>query len=49
MMNDNYVQWILHDWGNEDCIKILKKCKEAIPSKENGGKVIIIDVHGDIG
>ncbi|KAF3677893.1 Trans-resveratrol di-O-methyltransferase [Capsicum annuum] len=23
---------------------LLKKCKEAIPSKENGGKVIIIDM-----
>ncbi|KAG5617575.1 hypothetical protein H5410_017399 [Solanum commersonii] len=36
-------QWILHDWSDEDCAKILKKCKEAIPSKENGGKVIVID------
>jgi len=24
-------------------VKILKKCKESIPSKEEGGKVIIID------
>ena len=22
----------------------MKKCKEAIPSKENGGKVIVIDI-----
>ncbi|KAH0689973.1 hypothetical protein KY289_017331 [Solanum tuberosum] len=29
---------------DEDCVKILKKCKEAIPSKENGGKVIVIDI-----
>ncbi|MCD7467905.1 hypothetical protein HAX54_005607 [Datura stramonium] len=29
---------VLHDWSDEDCIKILRKCKEAIPSKENGGK-----------
>ncbi|MCD7471929.1 hypothetical protein HAX54_012725 [Datura stramonium] len=35
---------VLHDWSDEDCIKILRKCKEAIPSKENGGKVIIIDM-----
>ncbi|XP_052177573.1 trans-resveratrol di-O-methyltransferase-like [Diospyros lotus] len=35
---------ILHDWDDETCIKILKKCKEAIASKENGGKVIVIDV-----
>ena len=25
-------------------MKILKKCKEAIPGKEEGGKVIIIDI-----
>ncbi|XP_071689121.1 trans-resveratrol di-O-methyltransferase-like [Rutidosis leptorrhynchoides] len=37
-------QWMLHDWSDEDCIKILKKCKDAIPTKENGGKVIIIEM-----
>ncbi|KAL3374203.1 hypothetical protein AABB24_005923 [Solanum stoloniferum] len=41
------LKWILHDWSNEDCIKILKKCKEAIPSKENGGKVILIEIVMD--
>ncbi|XP_052163116.1 5-pentadecatrienyl resorcinol O-methyltransferase-like [Oryza glaberrima] len=36
---------VLHDWSDEDCIKILKCCKEAIiPSKDAGGKIIIIDV-----
>ncbi|KAK1325042.1 Tabersonine 16-O-methyltransferase [Acorus calamus] len=25
------LKWILHDWGDEDCVKILKRCKEAIP------------------
>ncbi|XP_059311036.1 myricetin 7/4'-O-methyltransferase 2-like [Lycium ferocissimum] len=34
---------VLHNWGDEDCVKILKKCKESIPSREKGGKVIIID------
>ncbi|XP_060168995.1 myricetin 7/4'-O-methyltransferase 2-like [Lycium barbarum] len=34
---------ILHDWRDDDCVKILKKCKESIPSREKGGKVIIID------
>ncbi|KAL4586374.1 hypothetical protein LXL04_011010 [Taraxacum kok-saghyz] len=38
------LKWILHDWSDEECIKILLKCKDAIPSKENGGKVIIIDM-----
>ncbi|PHT33753.1 hypothetical protein CQW23_25553 [Capsicum baccatum] len=36
------LKWILHDWSDEDCIKILKKCKEAISNKKNGGRVIII-------
>ncbi|KAM3247434.1 hypothetical protein P3L10_009201 [Capsicum annuum] len=29
------------------CIQILKKCKEATPSKENGGRLIIIDMVMD--
>ncbi|KAI7734258.1 hypothetical protein M8C21_011571, partial [Ambrosia artemisiifolia] len=37
-------EWILHDWSDEECMKILKQCKEAIPCKENGGKIIIIDM-----
>ncbi|KAF3667317.1 Tabersonine 16-O-methyltransferase [Capsicum annuum] len=36
---------ILHDWKGKDCVKILKKCKESIPSREKGGKVIIIDTE----
>lgn len=36
-------QRILHDWSDEDCLKILKNCRRAIPEKDNGGKVIIID------
>ncbi|KAA0040349.1 (RS)-norcoclaurine 6-O-methyltransferase-like [Cucumis melo var. makuwa] len=36
-----FLKWILHDWEDEECIKILKKCKEAIP--KSGGKVIIIE------
>ncbi|KAK6780163.1 hypothetical protein RDI58_022347 [Solanum bulbocastanum] len=38
------LKWVLHDWSDEECIKRLKKCKEAIPRKEKGGKVIIIDM-----
>ncbi|KAI3744118.1 hypothetical protein L1987_57194 [Smallanthus sonchifolius] len=37
-------KWILHDWSDEECVKILKRCREVIPSKENGGKLIIIDM-----
>uniref|UniRef100_A0A452ZJP3 O-methyltransferase C-terminal domain-containing protein n=1 Tax=Aegilops tauschii subsp. strangulata TaxID=200361 RepID=A0A452ZJP3_AEGTS len=38
------MKWVFHDWGDEDCVKILKKCKEAIPPREAGGKVIIVDM-----
>ncbi|KAL9327398.1 hypothetical protein ACSQ67_008043 [Phaseolus vulgaris] len=35
---------VLHDWNDELCIKILKKCKEAICGRGKEGKVIIIDI-----
>jgi len=35
---------VLHDWSDEECVNILKRCREAITSKGKGGKVIIIDV-----
>ncbi|XP_052134667.1 acetylserotonin O-methyltransferase 1-like [Oryza glaberrima] len=30
---------ILHDWSDDDCVKILQRCKEAIPARKDGGKV----------
>ncbi|KAJ6843818.1 trans-resveratrol di-O-methyltransferase-like isoform X2 [Iris pallida] len=36
------IKWV-HGWSDEECVKILKNCKEAIPTKEKGGKAIIID------
>lgn len=39
-----FFKWVLHDWGHEDCVKILKNCRKAIPPREEGGKVIIIDI-----
>lgn len=36
-----HLQWVLHDWGDDDCIRILKKCREAIPIDK--GKVIIVE------
>ncbi|KAM7280037.1 hypothetical protein ACFE04_007171 [Oxalis oulophora] len=35
------LKWIIHDWPDKECIKILKNCWKAIP--ENG-KVIMIDI-----
>lgn len=40
----NAWQHVLHDWSDEQCVKALAKCKKAIPSREAGGKVIVIDV-----
>ncbi|GMP54434.1 hypothetical protein CsSME_00019612 [Camellia sinensis var. sinensis] len=37
-----FMKWIMHDWNDEDCVKILKDCRKAIPKKT--GKMIIIDV-----
>lgn len=36
------MQWIIHDWTDEESVKLLRKCKEAIIC--NGGKVIIVDI-----
>ena len=38
------IQWILHDWNEEECVKLLKQCKEAITINDKKGKVIIIDL-----
>ncbi|KAJ3677182.1 hypothetical protein LUZ60_002906 [Juncus effusus] len=36
---------VLHDWTDEKCVIILKRCKESISSSaESGGKVIIVDI-----
>ena len=31
----------MHDWSDENCVKILKNCRKAIPEKS--GKIIIVD------
>lgn len=38
-------QNILHDWGDDDCIKIIQRCREAIAPRNAGGKVIIIEME----
>ncbi|CAI0420830.1 unnamed protein product [Linum tenue] len=38
-----FLKWVLCDWGDESCVKILKQAKEAVTS--NGkGKVMIADM-----
>ncbi|KAK4275988.1 hypothetical protein QN277_018992 [Acacia crassicarpa] len=41
------IKSVLLNWDDEDCIKVLKNAKEAISSKGNEGKVIIIDLVFD--
>lgn len=35
------MKWIMHNWDDENCIKILNNCGKALP--ETGGKLIIVD------
>ena len=37
-----FLQSILHNWDDDNCIKILKKCKYALFSNGKNGKIIII-------
>nr|XP_025885166.1 myricetin O-methyltransferase-like isoform X2 [Solanum lycopersicum] len=41
-----YLQHVLHNWSDEDCVKILKRCRGAIKDKNEGrkGKFLIIDM-----
>nr|6I6K_A Chain A, O-methyltransferase 1 [Papaver somniferum]6I6K_B Chain B, O-methyltransferase 1 [Papaver somniferum]6I6L_A Chain A, O-methyltransferase 1 [Papaver somniferum]6I6L_B Chain B, O-methyltransferase 1 [Papaver somniferum] len=34
------LKWVLHDWGDERCVKLLKNCWNSLPV---GGKVLIIE------
>ncbi|XP_030460137.2 trans-resveratrol di-O-methyltransferase-like [Syzygium oleosum] len=39
------LRWMLHAWSDENCVKVLRKCKEAIGDRNNEqAKVIIIDI-----
>ncbi|XVF04706.1 hypothetical protein REPUB_Repub05bG0108100 [Reevesia pubescens] len=35
-----FMKWILHDWSDDHCLKLLKNCYKAIP---DDGKVIVVD------
>lgn len=36
------MQWILHDWSDEECIKLLRNCYKALPDT---GKVIVVEAN----
>ncbi|KAK9073580.1 hypothetical protein SSX86_007904 [Deinandra increscens subsp. villosa] len=35
-----FLKWIVHGWGDDDCIKFLKNCYKALP---DDGNVIIVE------
>lgn len=37
------MQTVFHFYDDEDCLKLLKKCREAIASNGERGKVSIVD------
>ncbi|RPH80518.1 MAG: methyltransferase [Nitrospiraceae bacterium] len=38
---DAYImKYILHDWNDEECVRILRKCRDAMNEK---GKVLVVD------
>ncbi|AQL05852.1 5-pentadecatrienyl resorcinol O-methyltransferase [Zea mays] len=39
-----FLKTALHDWGDDECVKILKNCRQAISPCDEGGKVIIMDM-----
>ncbi|KAD5318270.1 hypothetical protein R6Q59_033514 [Mikania micrantha] len=36
-----FMKWILHDWNDEHCVKLLKNCYKALPQD---GKVIVVEL-----
>nr|XP_020183705.1 flavonoid O-methyltransferase-like protein Os11g0303600 [Aegilops tauschii subsp. strangulata] len=37
------LKYVLHNWSDQDCVKILTRCRQAISQVAKAGKVIIID------
>ncbi|MCO5611993.1 hypothetical protein L7F22_066254 [Adiantum nelumboides] len=35
-----FMKWILHDWSDSHCVRILENCNKALPKD---GKVIVVD------
>ncbi|KAF7152763.1 hypothetical protein RHSIM_Rhsim01G0111200 [Rhododendron simsii] len=35
-----FMKWILHDWSDDHCVKLLKNCHKALP---DNGKIIVVE------
>ncbi|KAG2551577.1 hypothetical protein PVAP13_9KG404800 [Panicum virgatum] len=43
-----FLKSTLHDWGDEECVKILKNCKQAVAPRDEGGKIVSVFFDFDI-
>ncbi|CAN6198336.1 unnamed protein product [Urochloa humidicola] len=44
-----FLKAVLNSWDDASCVKVLRRCKAAIPARDAGGKVIILNMvlgHG---
>ncbi|CAN6208269.1 unnamed protein product [Urochloa humidicola] len=44
-----FLKAVLNSWDDDSCVKVLRRCKEAIAARDAGGKVIIVNMvlgHG---
>ena len=39
-----FLRFILHDWPEDDCVRILKNIRTVIPKAEEGGRLYIAEV-----
>ena len=39
-----FLRFILHDWREDDCVRILKNIRAVIPKAEEGGRLYIAEV-----
>lgn len=39
-----FLRFVLHDWFEDGCVKILKSIRDVIPSAENGGRLYIAEI-----
>ncbi|KAK2616885.1 hypothetical protein QQS21_000263 [Conoideocrella luteorostrata] len=37
------LRWILHNWGDEDCVKLLQRIRKAIDVKQGVSRVLIVE------
>ena len=39
-----FLRFVLHDWFEDDCVRILKNIQDVIPSAADGGRLYIAEI-----